>query len=135
MRGALPRPAVAAKRVWLFDLDNALHNAAASVFGPLDRAMNDYIERELGVSAAEADRLQADYWHRYGATLLGLMRHHGVKPVHFLHYTHLLPALERDLVGHPHDAAALRRPPGRKFTLTNARPCTTPSACCAHWAC
>lgn len=111
---------MATDRVWLFDLDNTLHNAAASAFGPLDAAMNDYIERELGVGAAEADRLRAHYWHRYGATLLGLMRHHGVKPAHFLHHTHVLPGLEQRLAAHPHDLAAFRRLQGRKYILTNA---------------
>ena len=45
-------------RVWLFDLDNTLHDASASAFRHLDTAMNAYIERELAVSAAEADRLE-----------------------------------------------------------------------------
>jgi putative hydrolase of the HAD superfamily len=107
-------------RVWLFDLDNTLHDASASAFRQLDAAMNAYIEAELGVSPVEADHLRAHYWHRYGATLLGLMRHHGVKPRHFLHQTHVLPTLERDVTGHPHDLAALRRLPGRKYILTNA---------------
>lgn len=107
-------------RVWLFDLDNTLHDASASAFRQLDQAMNAYIERELAVSAAEADRLRGHYWHRYGATLLGLMRHHGVKPAHFLHDTHRLPTLERDVAGHAADLAALRHLPGRKVILTNA---------------
>ena len=109
-----------AERVWLFDLDNTLHNAAVSSFRLLDGAMNDYIERELGVSADEADHLRNHYWHRYGATLLGLMRHHGVKPAHFLHHTHLLPTLESEVATHPHDVAALRHLRGRKYILTNA---------------
>jgi len=107
-------------RVWLFDLDNTLHDASASAFRHLDTAMNAYIERELAVSAAEADRLRGQYWHRYGATLLGLIRHHGVKPAHFLHDTHRLPTLERDVAGHPADLAALRHLRGRKVILTNA---------------
>jgi len=107
-------------RVWLFDLDNTLHDASASAFRHLDTAMNAYIERELAVSAAEADRLRGHYWHRYGATLLGLIRHHGVKPAHFLHDTHRLPTLERDVAGHPADLAALRHLRGRKVILTNA---------------
>ncbi|MBT9595835.1 MAG: pyrimidine 5'-nucleotidase [Vitreoscilla sp.] len=107
-------------RVWLFDLDNTLHDASASAFRHLDQAMNAYIERELAVSAAEADRLRGHYWHRYGATLLGLMRHHGVKPAHFLHDTHRLPTLERDVAGHAADLAALRHLRGRKVILTNA---------------
>jgi putative hydrolase of the HAD superfamily len=111
---------MAPERVWLFDLDNTLHNAAASAFAALDRSMNAYIARELGVAPAEADRLRAHYWARYGATLLGLMRHHGVRPHHFLKETHVLPGLERTLRAHPHDLAAIRQLRGRKFVLTNA---------------
>ncbi|MBQ0944239.1 pyrimidine 5'-nucleotidase [Ideonella sp. 4Y16] len=108
------------RTVWLFDLDNTLHNAGASAFRYFDGAMNRYIEEQLQVSPDEADRLRADYWHRYGSTLLGLIRHHGVRPSHFVRHTHAFPGLERELVGHPHDLAALRRLTGRKIVLTNA---------------
>ena len=57
---------------------------------------------------------------RYGATLLGLVRHHAVKAAHFLHDSHCLPGLESRVHGHPHDFDALARLPGRKFILTNA---------------
>ena len=107
-------------RVWLFDLDNTLHNASHASFGGIDGAMTQYIARELGLQAADADRLRRDYWLRYGATLLGLVRHHGVRAEHFLHHTHLLPGLEERVHGHAHDLAALARLPGRKFVLTNA---------------
>jgi putative hydrolase of the HAD superfamily len=107
-------------RVWLFDLDNTLHNASASAFRHIDRSMTAYIERELGVATQEANRLRSLYWHRYGATLLGLVRHHGVRADHFLHHTHLLPSLEQDVRVHPQDLAAVQRLPGRKFILTNA---------------
>jgi putative hydrolase of the HAD superfamily len=108
------------RTVWLFDLDNTLHNAGHAVFRMVDRSMNDYIERELAVTPEEANRLRHDYWDRYGATLLGLMRHHGVKPMHFLEQTHVLPGLEAGLHGHPHDFAAIRRLKGEKYILTNA---------------
>jgi putative hydrolase of the HAD superfamily len=107
-------------RIWLFDLDDTLHDAGSHVFGALNEAMTDYVARELDVARDEADRLRRHYWSRYGATLLGLQRHHGVKPVHFLHHTHLLPGLEQRLTDHPHDRAAIRRLSGRKFVLTNA---------------
>jgi putative hydrolase of the HAD superfamily len=106
--------------VWLFDLDNTLHDAGAHVFGEITRSMGAYVERELGLPPDEASRLQRHYWLRYGATLLGLMRHHGVRAAHFLHDTHRLPGLERLVSGHRHDLAALQRLPGRKFILTNA---------------
>ncbi len=106
--------------VWLFDLDNTLHNASFAAFGMIDRSMTDYIAAALSVAPAEADHLRGHYWKRYGATLLGLMRHHGVKAPHFLHHTHLLPGLEARLRAHPHDLAMLARLPGVKFIVTNA---------------
>jgi putative hydrolase of the HAD superfamily len=107
-------------RVWLFDLDNTLHNASVSSFPGIDARMTDYIERELKLPRDEANALRAHYLRRYGATLLGLVRHHGVHAAHFLHDTHLLPELESLAQGHPHDFAALDRLPGRKYILTNA---------------
>ncbi|WP_395702489.1 pyrimidine 5'-nucleotidase [Aquabacterium sp.] len=107
-------------RVWLFDLDNTLHDAGTYVFGELSRSMREYMQRELQVDEAQANALRRQYWQRYGATLLGLVRHHGVKAAHFLHDTHRLPGLEARLDGHRHDFAALKALPGRKLILTNA---------------
>jgi len=107
-------------RVWLFDLDNTLHNASHAAFGGIDASMTAYIVEELGVSAVEAHALRLTYLLRYGATLLGLVRHHGIQADHFLHHTHLLPGLEGRVHGHPHDFDAIARLPGRKFVLTNA---------------
>lgn len=107
-------------RVWLFDLDNTLHDASLAAFGPTNRAMTDYIVRHLGLAEAEASALRQLYWHRYGATLLGLVRHHGVRASHFLEETHRLPGLEQRLRTSAHDRRALDALPGRKFVLTNA---------------
>jgi putative hydrolase of the HAD superfamily len=106
--------------VWLFDLDNTLHNASHAAYAGINAGMTDYIVAELKVSRDEADRMRRHYWLRYGATLLGLVRHHGVDVAHFLHHTHRLPGLEQRVHGHAHDFAALARLPGRKFILTNA---------------
>lgn len=108
------------RRVWLFDLDNTLHDASSHVFPELKRTMTEYVQRELKVDAAEAERLRRKYFERYGATLLGLVRHHGVRAAHFLHDTHQLPELARHVRGQGLDLAAIRRWPGRKFILTNA---------------
>jgi putative hydrolase of the HAD superfamily len=106
--------------VWLFDLDNTLHDASHAAFGELHVAMGEYVAGALGVDADEAARLREQYWHRYGATLLGLVRHHGVRAEHFLRETHRLPGLESRVRTSAHDRAALARLPGRKFVLTNA---------------
>jgi len=112
--------AAASRRVWLFDLDDTLHDAHNATMGELRVAMAQYIEEHLQMSHQEAQALRSRYWQRYGATLLGLVRHHGVKPAHFLHQTHQLPGLEQRVRGHRPDIAALARLPGRKFILTNA---------------
>ena len=109
-----------ATRVWLFDLDDTLHDASSASMGELHVSMGRYIEDNLGLTQPESDALRRRYWLKYGATLLGLVRHHGVKAAHFLHHTHLLPGLESRLRGHAADIAALKRLRGRKFILTNA---------------
>ncbi len=108
------------KTVWLFDLDNTLHDASHAVFGQLHVAMNAYIVDRLGVDEAEAARLRQLYFRRYGATLTGLVRHHGVDPAHFLAETHRHQHLESLVRTSAHDRAALRQLPGARFILTNA---------------
>ncbi len=108
------------KPIWLFDLDNTLHDASSAVFGRLNGSMTDYIEQHLGLPREQADHLRLHYWRRYGATLLGLEKHHGIRAAHFLAHTHQLPGLEGDLHIPPRDRAALQRLQGRKFILTNA---------------
>ena len=76
------------RKVWLFDLDDTLHDATNAAMRQLTQAMSEYMVRELQITRAESDALRRRYWQRYGATLLGLVRHHGVKPAHFLHDTH-----------------------------------------------
>jgi putative hydrolase of the HAD superfamily len=108
------------QRVWLFDLDNTLHDASHAVFDEIHHAMTDYMVRHLALSHDEAWVLRQHYWKHYGATLLGLVRHHGVKSAHFLEETHRLPGLEARLRSSAHDRAALKRLRGRKLVLTNA---------------
>jgi putative hydrolase of the HAD superfamily len=79
-----------------------------------------YIRAELGVDVDEATRLRQEYWQRYGATLLGMMRHHGTDPHHFLWHTHRFPDLKRMLVFERGLRAMLRKLPGRKIVFSNA---------------
>jgi putative hydrolase of the HAD superfamily len=110
----------ACRRVWFFDLDNTLHDASHAAFGPTNRAMTEYIVEHLGLPFDAASSLRQHYWHHYGATLLGLVRHHGVRASHFLEQTHRLPGLEDRLRTSAPDRAALKRLRGRKYILTNA---------------
>jgi putative hydrolase of the HAD superfamily len=93
------------ERVWLFDLDNTLHDASHAAFGATNRAMTEYMVEHLGLDFDAASALRQHYWHHYGATLLGLVRHHGVRAAHFLEQTHRLPELESKLRTSAHDRA------------------------------
>jgi putative hydrolase of the HAD superfamily len=105
--------------VWFFDLDNTLHDASHAIFRTIDSRMTAYVERHLGVDRAEADRLRRHYWLRYGATLLGLVRHHGVDAHHFLRETHEFEVVEL-LRAERGLGQLFARLPGRKVLLTNA---------------
>jgi putative hydrolase of the HAD superfamily len=111
---------VSRPRVWLFDLDNTLHDANPHIFPHINRSMREYIERALGVDEAEATRIRQGYWERYGATLLGLTRHHDTDPRHFLWHTHQFDDLRRMVVYNRALRGMLRRLPGRKIVFSNA---------------
>lgn len=107
-------------RVWVFDLDNTLHNASPHIFPHINSAMTAYLQTHLGLDEAAAGELRRHYWLRYGATLIGLMRHHATDPLHFLRATHHFPDLAAKLVSEPGLRATLRRLPGRKLVFSNA---------------
>ena len=104
-------------RNWIFDLDNTLYPASANLFALIDARIGAYVARVLNVDAAEAHRIQKQYFHAHGTTLSGLMAEHGIDPHHYLGDVHDvdMSLLERNeaLV------AALARLPGRKLVFTN----------------
>ena len=113
-------PIRSAQRIWVFDLDNTLHDASPHIFPRMNRAMTDYVSRHLAVDEARANELRVHYWRRYGATLLGLMRNHGTDPHHFLWHTHQFPDLESLVIGHPALRSVLLRLPGRRVVFSNS---------------
>jgi putative hydrolase of the HAD superfamily len=107
-------------RVWIFDLDNTLHNASPHIFPHINRSMTAYLQEHLQLDEAAANDLRMHYWQRYGATLSGLMRHHGTDPAHFLWHTHQFPELARMVLRAPRLRHVLRALPGRKIVFSNA---------------
>ncbi|NLC35213.1 MAG: hydrolase, partial [Alcaligenaceae bacterium] len=67
-----PRRPGADDTVWLFDLDNTLHDCSRHIFQRIDSKMSDLIMEWLDLDRNEADALRLDYWKRYGATAAGL---------------------------------------------------------------
>ena len=107
-------------RVWIFDLDNTLHDARPHIFPHINRSMTQYVAGLLGLGDEDANALRDAYWKRYGATLIGLIRNHGVDPAHFLSETHRFPDIDRMVVGRRELRFVLRRLPGRKIVFSNA---------------
>jgi putative hydrolase of the HAD superfamily len=107
-------------KTWIFDLDNTLHDARPHIFPHINRSMTDYVQTYLGLERPAADRVRVDYWQRYGATLVGLMRHHDIDPRHFLLETHDFPELETMVVARRELRWTLRRLPGKKIVFSNA---------------
>ncbi|AXL52471.1 haloacid dehalogenase [Paraburkholderia caffeinilytica] len=106
--------------VWLFDLDNTLHHASHAIFPAINEGMTQYIIDALQVDIDEANRLRTGYTQRYGATLLGLARHHPLDPNDFLKVVHTFPDLG-SMIRHERGVARLVAAlPGRKIVLTNA---------------
>jgi len=110
----------AAGFTWIFDLDNTLHDADPHIFPHLNRSMTAYLETHLGLASEDANSVRMRYWRRYGATLLGLIRHHDVEPGHFLRETHRFENLQRMVLRHPLLRSVLMRLPGRKLVFSNS---------------
>lgn len=107
------------RRTWIFDLDNTLHNASPHIFPHINRSMREYIEYQLGLPETEANQLRQAYWERYGATLLGLTRHHNIDPAHFLTETHRFTDLASMVVYDKPLRHLLKQLPGRKIIFSN----------------
>ena len=111
--------------IWLFDLDNTLHDASFAIFPAINANMNALIARVLEAESkpAHADAvndIRVTYWQRYGATLLGMMRHHAVKSADFLHEAHQFTDLASMIRSERGVAKILERLQGKKILLTNA---------------
>ena len=108
------------RRVWIFDLDNTLHDARARIFPSMHEQINAYLKRHFGVDDAGADAMRSRFWQVYGTTLYGLMRHHGTDPRRFLAETHVFPELAAMVQRENALKHALARLAGSKLVFSNA---------------
>lgn len=105
--------------VLFFDLDNTLYPHRLGVVRRIDERINQYLERRLGVPAAEVDALRRRFWAEHGTTLRGLTTRHSVDADDYLAYVHDIE-LEDLLQPDPELRALLSRLAGRKVVFSNA---------------
>ena len=108
------------RRVWIFDLDNTLHDARPHIFPSMHDQMNAYLMRRFGLDEAGASKMRSFFWERYGTTLRGLTRHYGEDPKKFIRETHQFPELDPMVVGENALRHALARLDGTRLVFSNA---------------
>ena len=108
-------------RVWFFDMDDTLYNASEGMFEQIHLRMEDFIARALNLPLAQAAKVQEDYWAQYGATFLGLAKHHAIDPHEFFAATHTfdLPRFLHSDMTPSQLRHLLIKLPGRKAVITN----------------
>jgi putative hydrolase of the HAD superfamily len=111
----MPTP-FASIEAWVFDLDNTLYSTPL-LYDAVGERMTAYIARALAITDAEAIILRERYFDDYGATVVGLSRHHAMDAHDFLAHVHDVDysVLDPD----PELGALIERLPGRKIVFTN----------------
>ncbi len=108
------------RRVWIFDLDNTLHDARPHIFPSMHAQMNAWLRRRFGLDEEGANAMRRFFWERYGTTMRGLVRHYGEDPRKFIRETHHFPELDPMVVGENALHHALARLRGRRLVFSNA---------------
>jgi len=106
-----------ARDIWVFDLDNTLYPANHTIFDTIGDRMTTYIARHLGVPAEQALTLREQYHDAYGATVIGLVQHHGLDAADFLNDVH--DTFLGDVAADPELAVLIAALPGRRIVFTN----------------
>src|ERR1700686_4380675 len=102
---------------WVFDLDSTLYPHHVNLWQQVDARIGEFVSAWLKVPAAEARRIQKDYYRRYGTTMRGMMTEHGVRADDYLAYVHQID--HSPLQPNPAMGLAIAKLPGRKLILTN----------------
>jgi len=108
------------RRVWIFDLDNTLHDARPHIFPSMHEQMNAWLRRRFELDEEGANAMRRFFWARYGTTMRGLVRHYGEDPKKFIRETHQFPELGPMVIGEYALGHALARLEGKRLVFSNA---------------
>lgn len=114
---AAPQSFVEGVETWIFDLDDTLYPRSAGLHEMMVARVVTFIQRLTGTDPTSARKLHLEYYERYGASVIWLSRHHGVKPLDFLHFVH---DVDLTTVGcGERIRQAVASLPGRRVVFTN----------------
>lgn len=103
---------------WVFDLDNTLYNAEASIFRQFGKKETELLARlYANDTGVDTDAKKREYAQKYGSTMLGLQADGLLTPKEFLDFVHDvdLSTLEPCLF----TRAQVEKLTGRKIVFTN----------------
>lgn len=102
---------------WIFDLDDTLYPRSAGIYERMLERVVSFIQRLVGVDESTAHALHGKYYHDYGSSMVGLVRHHGADPIEILDYVHDIDisAIRPDY----YENELFSRFPGRRIVFTN----------------
>jgi putative hydrolase of the HAD superfamily len=72
----------------LFDLDGTLYPASCGLLHEMGRRIGLYVAQHFGMEYEPARAFARELFARYGLTVLGLHREHGVDPQHYAAFVH-----------------------------------------------
>lgn len=103
----------------LLDLDDTVYPASSGLWEAIGERINRFMIEVVGIDADQAPALRRLYFERYGTSLNGLRRHHGIDPFAYLRFVHDLP-LEDHLSPDPRLRQMLQRLSIPPVIFTNA---------------
>src|SRR5688572_608217 len=111
------RPDFTAIEHWIFDLDNTLYAADATLMQGVEARICLFVQQELDLDPTQAWDLQKSYFRQYGTTLAGLMQNHSTDAESYLSFVNDVDVTT--LAPDPHLVAGLARLPGKRIVFTN----------------
>lgn len=102
---------------WVFDLDDTLYPPTGEIYAQMAERICAYVMKTLNLDKEAATVIQKEYYHKYGATVWGLMVEHDVDPEDFTDYIHRLDL--SSLHENPQLKRLLNALNGQRFVFTN----------------
>jgi putative hydrolase of the HAD superfamily len=70
------------------DLDDTIYPPGNGIWEAISHRINLFMIERLSFTPQQAEVKREEYLRRYGTSLTGLMRHHGVDPADYLNFVH-----------------------------------------------